>query len=277
MRCASSTLYQWLRLAKSIGAIRSYSRKADTLTVWLGSRKVVTHNLGLEDWGTSVSVELREIINLVDARAQASAATVARQQQASRHAAFYRLTPDERRKVKKLPFPEEIFSKQGVSLLDTGRWGTAIPYVLKVTAGKVFVSKGFVPFGCSQKSVAYSLGCSDRTLRRHLDLLDVDRRQVLQSKSGYANLYRNCLKTPRGGAGIFNEEFIWPDRKGHTTYIDKLSVTKDRFFEWAGSVWLSRNCLYALSHLELIPRKAARKKYKSSLSESAKLARDRGD
>jgi hypothetical protein len=202
LRCASSTLYQWLRECKMIGAIRTYARKGDALTVWLGSRNAICHHLGLDDWGTTELVELREIINLVDARAQASTATVARQQQASRHAALYKLTPDERRKQKKLPLPEEIFKRQGVCLLNTGRWGTSIPYVLKVTSGKVFVSKGFVPFGCSQKSVSNSLGMSDRTLRRHLDLLDIDRRQVLQSKSGYANLYRNCLRTPRGGGHI---------------------------------------------------------------------------
>jgi hypothetical protein len=198
LRCASSTLYQWLRECKQIGAIRTYWRKGDQLTVWVGSKKVICQNLQLDDWGATTQVELREIINLSDARAQASIATIAKQQQASRHAALYRLTPEERRKVKKLPLPEEIFSRQGVCLLNTGRWGTAIPYVLKVTSGKVFVSKGFIPFGCSQKSVANSLGCSDRTIRRHLDLLNVDRRQILQSKSGYANLYRNCLREPRG-------------------------------------------------------------------------------
>jgi hypothetical protein len=108
LRCASSTLYQWLRECKLLGAIRTYSRKGDALTVWLGSKKVICHNLGLDTWGTTVSVELREIINLVDARAQASIATVARQQQASRHAALYRLTRDERAKVKKLPLPGDI-------------------------------------------------------------------------------------------------------------------------------------------------------------------------
>jgi hypothetical protein len=247
LRCASSTLYQWLRECKKIGAIRTYSRKGDLLTVWLGSRRVICEHLGLDDWGTTELVELREIINLSDARAQASIATVARSQQASRHAALYKLSPEERRKQKKLPLPEEIFSRQGTRLLVTGRWGTSIPYVLKVTSAKVFTSKGFIPYGCSQKSVCTNLGISDRTLRRHLDLLEVDRRQILQSKSGYANLYRNCLREPRGGGGIFKEDFIWPDRKGHTTYIDKLSVSKDRFFEWVGSIWLSRNCLYALT------------------------------
>jgi hypothetical protein len=277
LRCASSTLYQWLRECKQIGAIRTYARKGDALTVWLGSRNVICHNLGLNDWGTTELVELREIINLSNARAQASIATVAKGQQASRHAALYKLTPEERRKQKELPLPEEIFKRQEGCLLNTGRWGTSISYVLKVTSGKVFVSKGFLPFGYSQKSVANSLGMSDRTVRRHLDLLDVDRRQILQTKTGYANLYRNCLRSPRGGGGIFEDDFDWYDRKGHTTFIDKLSVNKERFFDWAGSIWLSRNCLYALSHLELIPQKAARKKYKSFLSKNAKFAADRGD
>jgi hypothetical protein len=199
LRCASSTLYQWLRECKQIGAIRTYARKGDALTVWLGSRNVICHNLGLNDWGTTELVELREIINLSNARAQASIATVAKGQQASRHAALYKLSSDERKKQEKLPLPEEIFKRQEVCLLNTGRWGTSIPYVLKVTSRKVFTSKGFIPYGCSQESVSNSLRIHERTLRRHLDLLDVDRRQILQTKSGYANLYRECLRTPRGG------------------------------------------------------------------------------
>jgi hypothetical protein len=276
LRCASSTLYQWLREGREIGAIRAYKRRGDSLGLWLGSRSAICRNLGLLDWGASQEIELREIINLSDARAQASLATVAKQQKASQHAALHRLSPDEKRKVKKLPSPEAIFKAQGQRLSITGQWATSIPYVLKITSRKVFVSKGFIPFGCSQKSVANLLGISDRTLRRHLDLKQVDRRQILQSKSGYANLYRNCLRTPRGGGGIFQEDFLWYDRKGNTTYIDKLSVSKERFFEWSGAIWLSRNNLYDLS-IELIPQKQARITYKSSLSKGAKPPRDKGD
>jgi hypothetical protein len=166
-------------------------------------------------YGAIATLNISEIISLGEARAKATAITIQKKQNSSRTAAWHGLSKTEQKAYKRLPTSEEIFleSDRKARLSSTGRWTTEIPYLIKITSGKLFVSKGFVPYGTAQSHISEYLGTSDRTIRRHLDTLKIDRRQIVQAKARYGNLYRNCLCAPRGGEVSSKEASLGTNKK----------------------------------------------------------------
>lgn len=66
---------------------------------------------------------------------------------------------------------------------------------------RVWTSRGFIPFGVSQSAIARERGMCDRTIRRHLALMDVDRRQIVQSKAEY-KLAANAISQDAGSIAL---------------------------------------------------------------------------
>jgi hypothetical protein len=269
LRAKESTLWHWLAEGKEAGAFQNYYRQGNKLYIRLGSRDRICRTLNLANWGETFELTLSQIVTLSDARANAVIAAIDSRQDASRYAAWLKLPPQER-KQRRLPKAWEIFdSVKEIRLSTSGRRATAISYLLHASPKHFFVSKGFIPYGISQRAIAGEFNVTDRTIRRYCDRTGIDRRQVLQAKSSYRDIR---IAHIGGGGGITNDySFAIYDRDR------RLEITQDRLFDYLGKTWLSRCNLYD-TRIERIPERAARRKYKRSLSLSnAAAAEIKGD
>ena len=278
--CASSTLYQWLREAKEVGAIYEYKRTGDRLRIRLGGLFNVCRTLGLENWGATAVLPLGQV--LTQCRQLATAIVTQQLQEQSRYAARKSLNKAEK-KVFTMPSALDVIQAGKNASHEPARGATKIPYLLHVGEKRAFVSKGFIPFGVSQGAIASELAISDRTVRRHLSDLEVTSRQLVQAKDAYRYIkagiqldYDYCLGEP----GIYYEqgvrEIILHEPNGLTSSKRKgghhipmtgnnLHPECDRFFSYYGKVWIYRCNLYALTH-DLKRMRVARKYYRRSLA-----------
>ena len=198
--CAGSTLYQWLREAKEVGAIYEYKRKGDRLRIRLGGLFNVCRTLGLENWGATAVLPLGQV--LTQCRQLATAIVTQQLQGQSRYAAHKSLNQAEK-KVFTVPSALDVIQAGKNASHEPARGATKIPYLLHVGEKRAFVSKGFIPFGVSQGAVASELAISDRSVRRHLSDLEVTSRQLVQAKDAYRYIkagiqldYDYCLGEP---------------------------------------------------------------------------------
>ncbi|AFZ22380.1 hypothetical protein [Allocoleopsis franciscana] len=200
LEAAPSSIYQWLREGKAAGAFRWWKCQRGKLRVALGGLFAVCRDLISDSdsgkqrhapWGTPSEVGLHEILTLQKLRAAATVATTQRLQQLSRFAAWRKL-PGPARKIYKLPQPDAFFPSEEAQRLSDNHAKGSIRCVIHIGKRRVWTSRGFIPFGVSQQTIANERGIADRTVRRHLALMNVDRRQVVQSKSEY-KLAADCL------------------------------------------------------------------------------------
>lgn len=265
-RISRSTLYQWLREGKAAGAFRRYRFKGNTLRVYLGGLHKYCRSLGLQSWGAVAEVALTDIVLAMGLKAHATALQTQDQQVKSRIAAIRSLNNRERKNTKVAEI-EAILEQRNVSSQKPAKG--QVPFLLWVGNRRAFVSKGFVPIGASQASIAAQLGISDRTVRRHLDCLGIERCQIVQAKAAYQSI-RQALEweAPSWEAepniGYMEDKFgfIWLDDMNGNTSSRKPAqiITKERFFQYRGKTWIYRCNLYKLDYATTSMR-AARDSY----------------
>lgn len=267
---SESTIYQWLREAKRDGAVRRWVCRRGVLYIRLGGLRRITRTLnlstrskGIQPWGVCAVVSLFEIHNL---RALATAATAQRLQQLARFAAW-RSLPKAARRAYKLPQPEQFFPEGEHEGFSHGNaTGNLPPCVLHIGKRRVFVSKGYVPFGTSQSAIAVERSYCDRTVQRHLKAAGMDSRQVVQQKAAYRRISQAmdwegsieaeeniCLHTRRG-------EFYLTDQSGKVGKTHTQPIKPGRIFKYADRYWLYRTNLYS-PLFELCTLRASRRQY----------------
>lgn len=266
---ASSSIYQWLREGKKDGAFRWWKCRRGILRVAIGGLFAVCRSLGLSPdskkrvgispWGVVSEIPLDQVSSLQSLRAAATTATAQRLQQLSRFAAWRKL-PAQARKTYKLPQPEAFFpSEDQQRLSDNNATPGSIRCCIHIGKRRVWTSKGFIPFGVSQNAIANERGIADRTVRRHLALMNVDRRQVVQSKSEY-RLAAQCLHHD-GGAVEPSEDVSLRSSVDGSYYLSEKGLggsntikvgevgfhrIQSRFFSYGAKpkIWLYRCNLY---------------------------------
>ncbi len=267
---SSVTVRQWLREGKAAGAFRFWRCQRQELRVALGGlhQLCLKLDLGLPGWGTTAEVPLHQIGEL---RALATGAVAQRRQQRSRFAAW-RALPTKARKQYKLPQPQDFFSpgatphNSGLKLKSQSaqlQEGEQRPSHDNATAGgircllhigrkRIFVSKGFNPFGTSQEGIAWERNYCDRTVQRHIDRIQLPHRQLVQSKRAYGHLQEamrwDCPSiAPEPGISLskLRGRNILSETSG-TVGVNPYSqeVTPERFFKYGHRDWMYRCNIY---------------------------------
>ena len=274
-------LYQWLKIGKCCGAFRKYYRVHGCFCIWLGSLSKVCQALGLRNWGAVATVPLFDILTRAGLKA-AAAGIQAQQLQHKSYVAAKLSLPSKERKFHRLSEVDQILGWGKES--SQNPVGGQVPFLLHVGPSKAFVSKGFIPFGGSQETIAEYLGVSSRTVRRHL--IGVDRRQIVQAKAAYrkieqamrwdADFYRadssiwvECVKNAPWGTYALHE----PNGASSASRPGGTEVTSDRFFEYMDKTWIYRCNLYDLDYnlnsMQRSRRNFIREAYRSQTSEPA--------
>lgn len=247
---------------------------------------------GFAPWGVTASIPLFHLETLQTFRAAATAATTQRLQQLSRFAAWRALPAPIRNpidpqtgktKTFHLPQPDDFFNmsqQDGSGFSDDSASGNSKrpPCCIHIGKKRAWVSKGFTPFGTSQLAIAQERNVSVRTVRRHLNLLQVERRQIVQSKSEY----RLAAETINHDAGkcemadnyalyAHGDDYWLSETTLGGTHIHKVATVgfshiQSRFFAYGGSdsapkIWLYRNNLYR-STVKLQTMSAGRARYR---------------
>lgn len=283
LRVSSSTVFEWLREGEAVGAFRKWWTNKGTLVCILTGLEKLTERLGLDQnrgkWGVTTEIALTEIHNI---KAWATCAVAQRLQADSHYAARAALSETERKRFR-IPKPEQIFDLPRLygpsdDLASEGAVGTngsphlgVLPCVLHVGASRVFVSKGFIPYGASQKRVAEAINYrATRTVRRHIQLVGLPTRQLVQAKAAYTKVkealgYPNYITLNRRKVVEINtagpdiaviplptylqaEEgaYLLEEPNGHSTTGKHGGhlIKPDRFFKYWGKTWLYRCNLY---------------------------------
>lgn len=292
--CASSTLYQWLKEARKAGAIYHYRREGDRLFVRMGGRNNICKTLKIDGWGAVTTLPLGEVLE--KCRMLATAIATQELQERSRYVAYKSLNHSEKQTFR-MPSAFDVIEMGRKASLKPIRGANKIPYLLHVGAKRAFVSKGFIPFGASEVAIASDLEISDRTVRRHLTSLEVDRRQLVQAKHAYRFIkagielnINDAYTEPGISYQLKDRELILHEPNGRSSTERKgghpiplsgngLATECDRFFNYYGQTWMYRCNLYDLD-FEFSSMKFARRKFKkqlkshkSSLSSKPSLAR----
>ena len=279
---SSSTCYQWLREAKKCGAIRWWKCQRGILRIALGGLFALTRCLnlssdqkGIAPWGVTAEIGLHQVLDLKSLRAAATVATAQRLQQLSRFAAWRKLPPAAR-KAYRLPQPEAFFV-EGQQRASNNSARGAIRCCIHISRKRIWASKGFVPFGASQEAIAQERGMSTRTIRRHLNLLEINRRQIVQSKGEY-RLAADCLAHDGGGVEPSedvtlrsqDDSYFLNEKTLGGSYTHKVGeVTfariQTRFFSYGAKpkTWLYRCNLYQPT-LHLCSMSAARNELRTT-------------
>jgi hypothetical protein len=280
------TIYRWLKDGRSRGAFRRYKIRDGILRVWLGSLFAVCEKNNLANWGAVAVVNL---LDLGSIRALTTATATQKLQQRSRYAADHHL----KKKFRKLygsPHPNELIeSKKQSSLKSTPG---QLPYVLHISEKRVFVSKGFTSFGTSQDAISRYLGIHTRTVQRHHTALNLEKRQLCQSKSEYAQLkrsldneaseafaYTDGIPNPHLGYKPINEDYLqFSDgqiKGGNGARVNEWKIPAGslgrRFFCLGRKVkkWFMAKCNIYREDMELTTMSASRKAFKARLNQLA--------
>lgn len=257
LQAKESTIYEWLRLGDrkqreenetKPGAFRRWRVSGGILRVALGSLTKVCLNLG-DSWGITGETPLHEINKL---RAHATGITAQKLQQRSRYAAG-RSLPTTARRTYKLPQPDAFFHEAS-PLSDNSPRGS-IPCLLHVGKRRIFLSKGAIPYGASQSLIAHERNVSDRTVRRHLNKIEMPRRQVVQAKGVYG-LVRQALdyvvdfESEKDDVRVrFPDSFgfgkaILSERPGGIGKECHTHIKPGRIFRYGDKDWMYRCNLY---------------------------------
>lgn len=281
---SSSTLRQWLREGKEAGAFRRWKIQRGVLHTHLGGLFTVCRVLKKEDpgkraghapWGiTTEHVPLHEILSLTKLRAIATAATAQRLQQLSRYAAWRNLPPAARKTIK-LPQPDAFFPNEEEQRLSDNNAVGSIRCLIHIGRRRAWVSKGFIPFGTSQNAIARERGVCDRTVQRHLNLVGIDRRQVVQSKAEY-KLAADSINHDGGSIQMADDfalytredDYYLSETSLSGVHIHKVATVgfsriQSRFFTYGKKpkIWLYRTNIYKPA-LKLCTMSAARSRYR---------------
>lgn len=257
---ATSTIYEWLRHGKRDGAFRYWTSRKDAVIIFLASRNRLSAALGLQDWGATAVVTLREILQ--QSRFLGTEAQILKQQEASRYAAI------KQKQIKgiRVPRPETVLNAESQIFPSSSQpdSGATVNCVLHVDTGRVYVAGGFIPYGASQRSVSRFLGVSDRTVRRHIKRQGMTAKQLAQYKPEYKQLKR-ALDFEASECG--SASMLWQDWNHRSARETTVLITDGRLVEWLGKVWLLRCNLYGSPIAQqLTSEKYARLKYKKYLS-----------
>mgnify|MGYP003622950692 CR=1 FL=1 len=180
LKISSQTLYRWLKDGKAAGAFRKGNIRRGVLRIYMSGLHKVCFKLGLTDWAGVADLRLSEVNQNI--RLLVTGACTQDLQSKSHYAAVTNLKKRERAFFAP-PKADAIVQSKKVSSLksDEGQ----VLFLLHVGQKRAFVSRSFVPFGASQRSIGSKLGISDRTVRRHQNALGLDRRQLMQAKGEY--------------------------------------------------------------------------------------------
>lgn len=260
------TLYEWLRNGKHDRAFRHYKFRQNCLRIILGSLHKICQSLGLQTWGATAVIPLLEVN--FHLRSVATCIVTADLQSKSHYAA--RRSLKHRERFYSPPTAEAILAAGKRSSQNPAKG--QVPFLLHVGDSKAFVSKSFVPYGASQRSIGEELGISEWTVRRHHRRLELERRQIAQAKAAYQLI----------DAGVqweaeqcYAEPDIWYQRQGSSLKLFEPNgisssrrpgghpITRQRLFRYAGKTWLYRCNIYAVSHIRLVSMKASRRQYKA--------------
>lgn len=264
----NSTIRQWLREGIRVGAFRHWRVNGESLRVALSSLHKLCLALGQGELGFGVVTEI-PLTCLHRWRSFATAAVAQREQQLSRFAAW-RSLPSRARKHYKLPHPDALLNCQPRRLSDVSATGS-IRCVLHVGKRRVFVSKGFIPFGTSQESIARERSLCDRTVRRHLAALGIERRQICQAKAAY----RSIAQAIEWDSPSFAPEpdiclshgNILTERSGIVGVPHSQRVGRNRFFHYADKDWIYRCNIYEEA-LPLLTMRRSNRNYRALLKKS---------
>jgi hypothetical protein len=272
-----------LREGKGLGFFRSSKWKGDSIEICLGGLTRVCKVSKIKSWGaTADDISLVELLEGNNRRRIASAIATQDLQAKSYFAAKRQLSTLDKKSFE-IPTVDEMLDGQtSLKMGCGGRHG-----VVHIGDSRIFMGRSFIPYGVSQDHVCeelnsqpHSCGVSSRTLRRHLDELGVTKRQVMQAKPEYREIYQQLNKgarewkvsgdtnisyksTERGGIIRLDEPAgISGTRRegGHIVDVKRLS----RYF---GATWLYRCNLYNLSY-SLTSMKATRRKWKKEQAAS---------
>jgi hypothetical protein len=233
----NSTLYRWLRQGRKDGAFRHYSRSKEQFLICLGSKNVITFNLGLANWGAATAIVRSDLgqPNFLD---QVTAQQTYWLQRRSRNAAVRRAKADR-------------IKKPNLAKIDLSR-ATDKPTL------QFFRNK--VPHGASQPGIGNTLDINERTVRRHLKLV---RRVQQVHKISYAEAWAqiqiaaetgtkpNCFirgqEAYQYGCNIYDLDFEQPsEKKQRLKHMFFLCKTLRRLRLIDGKNYLSISRIYEL-------------------------------
>lgn len=264
---APSTIRQWLREGKAAGAFRFWAERRGIISVAVASPTAVVIGLKLwqrrktgesirRAWGTVSEVSIFEIDRL---REHATAVTVQHLQNQSHFAAKIRIPSQDQERLR-IPNPEEFFEQSGRASLNPGV-RALLPFCLKITPSRIWVSKSFRPFGTRQTTVAQQRGFCDRTIRNHLSILGIERKQIIQAKAVYKDvaLAIDSEATYQSwGEGADEVTLIgYPQPKdtmqhrlieGEDFPRGGIEAPRSRFFQAWGKWWMHRCNVYMLDY-----------------------------
>lgn len=276
-----STIYRWLREGRELGFFQRYWWQGNTLKIRLGGRDTICREQGIKNWGaTADDVPLEQLLQGNGRRMIASAITTQDLQQRSHYSARHQLNKLERICFD-IPTASQLLGDAPTSPNSASGGASG---VIHKGDERLFVDRRFVPFGVSQKHICEvlnseptSCGVSRWTLRRHLDRLEVEKRQLVQAKPEYREIHDQLRK------GVTRHEcesdahiFIIPTERGGIITIDEPNgrssarregghqVDVNRFTRYFGAVWLYRCNLYDLDY-ELTSMKFSRQKFKEEM------------
>lgn len=271
---APSTIRQWFREGKAVGAFRFWSERRGIISVATGSPTAVTIALKLwqrgksgfsirRAWGTVSEISIFELDRL---RPHATAIELQHLQSQSHFAAKVASAKDRQRL--RVPSPEDLFEAVGrASQHPDG--GALLPYLCKITPSRFWVSKSFRVLGVSQTTAAKVRGYCDRTIRHHLSLLGIESKQIVQAKADYGKV-ANAIeqgaqyKSWGDGAGeitLLGNATGWNHESDQPILQHKLcegqegdfprggiDAPRSRFFQARGKWWMYRCSIYNLSY-----------------------------
>lgn len=266
MGAAPSTIRQWLREGKAAGAFRFWAERRGIISVAVASPAAVVIGLKLYQQPSAYSIrrawgEVSEIsiFQLNWLRCHATAVTVQHLQSQSHFAAKIRIPVKDRQRLR-VPTPEEIFELEERASLNPGV-RALLPFISKVTPSKLWVSKSFRVFGTCQQSVAKVRGFCDRTIRNHLSILGIERKQIVQAKAVYRDVVQAIDQeaTYRSWGEGANEITLigYPQKdssiqhrliEGEDFPRGGIDAPRSRFFQAWGKWWMYRCNIYALDY-----------------------------
>ncbi|OKH16832.1 hypothetical protein FACHB389_35300 [Nostoc calcicola FACHB-389] len=192
LNASTATIYRWLDQGKQRGFFWFYSWSNNKLRVRLGGLTRVCKFLKIQSWGVTAEIPLAMLLAQNGRRVVATAITTQDLQERSRYAA-----DKERSRLEqhcfKLPTADQLLNQDQTSqqMIQTG----GIRGLVHRGQRRIFVNRRFVPFGASHKGIAYALnneinscGFSRWTLQRHLNKLEVNKRQIMQAKPEYKEI-----------------------------------------------------------------------------------------
>lgn len=280
LNASTATIYRWLAEGKQRGFFWESFWKGKKLFVRLGGLLRVCKFLKIESWGVTAEIPLAMLLAQNGRRAVATAIVTQDLQERSRWAADKQRSQLER-KCFELPTVGQLLNQDQTSLKMTAG---GIRGLIFRGQQRIFVGRRFVPFGVSQPKVGESLtretvscGVSRWTVSRHLERLEVSKRQIMQAKPEYKELQ---LRINQGATswtcksqldvsfryvdtGVIQINEPNGDSSARREGGHKLKL--DRFLSYQKTIWLPRCNIYDLD-FELTSMKFARHKWKKSLA-----------